>query len=342
MRKFEKENEQAGGGCCYGVTGGTDFSGTAKAAFGMLGALFLSGVSENALAQCVATTDCATLGYTESSCPDGGVKCPFGDKWACLSGSSGGVPSAKCEIGWILYSDKSCSSTENYDIRKTPIGVVVYTYPDGGGIAMALETVSGKGFETQKCFECLDCGPIYDGPYCDTEVLSLSECLALYSKDFSQMRTSSAEDAAQDFDSCGNTKILAENGYNISGVTQYATEGTSAGDWCLPAAGVMKMIVDNYGIWNETFNLLGKSLLNTSYDTYTTLLSSTPSSGMAETTNFYHCPPGYDFATWSGVAYTGSSYQPVFSFGFRLANSVDSMSGSGVDVNPQLLPVLEF
>ena len=36
-------------------------------------------------AQCVATQDCATLGYTETSCNGGkGVKCPFGNKWACL------------------------------------------------------------------------------------------------------------------------------------------------------------------------------------------------------------------------------------------------------------------
>ncbi|MDO5386144.1 MAG: hypothetical protein Q4F75_02605 [Pseudomonadota bacterium] len=35
-------------------------------------------------AQCVATTDCATLGYTETSCPDGkGLKCPFGTTYAC-------------------------------------------------------------------------------------------------------------------------------------------------------------------------------------------------------------------------------------------------------------------
>ena len=36
-------------------------------------------------AQCVATQDCTTLGYTESSCNGGkGVKCPFGNWWACL------------------------------------------------------------------------------------------------------------------------------------------------------------------------------------------------------------------------------------------------------------------
>ena len=47
------------------------------------GSLFL--ISGLTFAQCVATQDCATLGYTESSCVDGsGVKCPFGNKWACF------------------------------------------------------------------------------------------------------------------------------------------------------------------------------------------------------------------------------------------------------------------
>ena len=45
----------------------------------------LSFIPTLSYAQCVATQDCATLGYTETSCNGGkGVKCPFGNKWACL------------------------------------------------------------------------------------------------------------------------------------------------------------------------------------------------------------------------------------------------------------------
>ncbi len=52
--------------------------------FILLASSFMFPVSVSA--QCVATTDCATLGYTETSCPNGkGIKCPFGDKWACPS-----------------------------------------------------------------------------------------------------------------------------------------------------------------------------------------------------------------------------------------------------------------
>ena len=46
----------------------------------------LSLIPTLSLAQCVATQDCETLGYTETSCNGGkGVKCPFGNKWACLA-----------------------------------------------------------------------------------------------------------------------------------------------------------------------------------------------------------------------------------------------------------------
>ena len=46
----------------------------------------LSFIPTITFAQCVATQDCETLGYTETSCNGGkGVKCPFGNKWACLS-----------------------------------------------------------------------------------------------------------------------------------------------------------------------------------------------------------------------------------------------------------------
>ena len=55
-------------------------------------------------AQCVATQDCETLGYTETSCNGGkGVKCPFGNKWACI-----GISTEECsELGFTY----TCSGT---------------------------------------------------------------------------------------------------------------------------------------------------------------------------------------------------------------------------------------
>ena len=46
----------------------------------------LSFIPTITFAQCVATQDCETLGYTETSCNGGkGIKCPFGNLWACLT-----------------------------------------------------------------------------------------------------------------------------------------------------------------------------------------------------------------------------------------------------------------
>ena len=61
------------------------------------------------LAQCVATQDCATLGYTETSCNGGkGVKCPFGNKWVCLGANEEEVRDKLCqELGFTL----TCTGT---------------------------------------------------------------------------------------------------------------------------------------------------------------------------------------------------------------------------------------
>ena len=59
-------------------------------------------------AQCVATQDCATLGYTETSCSGGsGVKCPFGNKWACFKSESEIKNQLCSELGFTL----SCTGT---------------------------------------------------------------------------------------------------------------------------------------------------------------------------------------------------------------------------------------
>ena len=56
-----------------------------------------------ALGQCVVTEDCAALGYTESSCPGKGLKCPFGNGWFCA-----GDESTVCAENGFKYN---CSGT---------------------------------------------------------------------------------------------------------------------------------------------------------------------------------------------------------------------------------------
>ena len=60
-------------------------------------------------AQCVETTNCETLGYTETTCNGGkGVKCPFGNKWACLGANEEECMKIACEKLNFKYS---CSGT---------------------------------------------------------------------------------------------------------------------------------------------------------------------------------------------------------------------------------------
>ena len=232
---------------------------------------------------CTATPDCASLGYTETSCPNGGVKCPWGDAWACTTseseicskygfkysctgtgyaGGEGGACggkytsckcasgynwvsgqckaqailgqcsgyAAQCALGDILFSDGTCSA--NTVSGKTPIAIVVYISKDGCGQAMALKLVSICEW----------------GDY-NTDIPTLPN-----------YDTASA--ASKDYDSCGNTgKIIAagdKNTYPAAWAAyEYSTEGTKAGEWCLPAAGIITSIYNNQDAINIGFSRAG-------------------------------------------------------------------------------------
>ncbi len=72
--------------------------------------------------QCTPTPDCKSLGYTETSCPDGGVKCPWNTSLMYCPQCKQKDVCQSCYVGWILNSDMTCS--ENKVSGKTPIGVV--------------------------------------------------------------------------------------------------------------------------------------------------------------------------------------------------------------------------
>ena len=115
----------------------------------LMGTLFL--LPTLALAeQCTPTPDCKSLGYTESSCPDGGgVKCPWNTSLMyCCKKCEDKDPCLSCFVGSILNSDMTCSQTKING--KTPIGVVAnQTITTAGaaikcqGVAAALSDLSG-------------------------------------------------------------------------------------------------------------------------------------------------------------------------------------------------------
>lgn len=199
----------------------------------MTSAVVLFPLSSIAQTTCTASPDCASLGYTEASCPDGnGVKCPWGNKWFCPPKTE-----EDCVIGSIFYSDKTCSITPQDD--KTPIGVVVYLDGNGGGQVIALNSI----------------GEYKWGVYRDISGLSyLSE----------------EKEAIKDFDSCGNSdKIMAAGASSMYPAVwvahEYSTEGTKAGDWCLPAAGIFNSFYNNIDIVNASLIRAGGSKFYSNY-----------------------------------------------------------------------------
>ena len=228
-------------------------------------AFVLCGGIVQANAACIATPSCTTLGYTSTSSCTGGIKCPFGNYWNCEAANSTtkiteltnkiteleekiknyqwGV--TDCMVGTILYSDKTCSNI--LVTGKTPIGVVVYTDGQGHGQAIALKVVGGVFFYQNSSLHNIN------GQYtmsCRTSIPSIS--------DFSFSTT--ANEAFNDFNSCSNTAELVATSKDYTAannIHSYSTKGTSAGDWCLPAAGILKSISENYQAIQNSLNLVG-------------------------------------------------------------------------------------
>ena len=205
-------------------------------------------------AACIPTPSCSSLGYESSSSCEGGIKCPFGNAWNCTVINKvneitnkvtelekiieeGGGNTKNCTIGSIFYSDISCSYGKVVD-GKTPIGVVVYTNGAGRGQVMALKKI----------------GDYIWGEYIDIPGLN---------------NFSSNSSASTDYQSYSNTVLITAAGDKSKypaawAAREYETEGTNAGDWCLPAAGIMTSIKNNMSAINAGFSLAGGDQLGTS------------------------------------------------------------------------------
>ncbi len=228
----------------------------------------------NVWAASCAVTDCAALGYTESYNSSGNcLKCPFGEAYNCESGyicpdnytqectGTGEIGvgeacngkymecackegynlvdgecslpwgqcsglAASCALGDILFSDGTCSA----DVvdGKTPIAVVVYKSGNCGQ-ALALKSI----------------GSYQWGGY-GTDISTLPN-------------KTSAEAVSKDYDSCGNSKKIMAAGNKSKypaawAAHEYKTAGTEAGDWCLPAAGIITSVYNNREAINTGFS----------------------------------------------------------------------------------------
>ena len=136
-------------------------------------------------AQCVATQDCATLGYTETSCNGGkGVKCPFGNKWACLpteaeickkngftESCTGAGQSGSGKSCGGLYAECSCTSSYKYTCTGTG-------YAGGAGSACGgkyTQCTCSSGYEWKNgsCQQQILNGPDGDVYKCNGEIIAV-------------------------------------------------------------------------------------------------------------------------------------------------------------------------
>ena len=209
---------------------------------------FVFGEMGEASAQCVATTDCASLGYTETSCPNGGIKCPFGSTWSCkeevkeekaVLGQCTGY-AKNCSIGQILNSDGTCSNDKVSG--KTPIGVVVYIS-------------SGS----DKCGYAMTASPIQRSIQWSTEFVNTGA-----------FQSSNWSSAITDRDVGGNmTKIIQASGGDSSkypaayAALNYAPSAapTSKGKWMLPTAGILNTLYTNLNAINNAISKVGGTQL---------------------------------------------------------------------------------
>ncbi len=203
-------------------------------------------------AECTPAPDCASIGYTQTSCETISLKCPFdqsklycfpcdssyqypcsepneyGDGESC-NNKYKSCCNTDCVVGAIYYSDKTCASC--LDTTKIPIGVVV---KDNELVMSAYRVHTGIswGGDGVNISSLIDYG--------------------------------SATDAYQsDYNGMLNTEIIASSHINLGEdsttsaaiyCNEYSTEGTNAGDWYLPAAGELyNYVYGNYSILSPVY-----------------------------------------------------------------------------------------
>ena len=246
-------------------------------------------------AQCVATQDCATLGYTETSCSGGsGVKCPFGNKWACFKSESeicndlgftltctgsnqtgggskacnGKYASCTCASGyaWNNSSQQCEDATAN-----CTIGALYYSDGTCSQDRLSSKTLLGVVIYEKSAGQngwIIAVKPVQVG---------VGTMWSTESKDIPRLTnyTSTPTDIQA---SCTNTDIITAYGssskYPAAWVAKnYKPTGTPSGkSWCLPSSGLLNNINNstnfakvNAGICIAGGTILGKVYNNGSY-----------------------------------------------------------------------------
>ena len=238
----------------------------------------LSLIPQTINAQCVATQDCATLGYTETSCSGGsGVKCPFGNKWACFKSEA-----EFCnEYGFTLSctgtnqtggGGKACNGKYNYcscaDGYVWQNGTCKQSAPDYSGCV-----IGALFYSDNTCSDKLESSKTLLG-------------VVIYKKSASQMgwimtvkpvKTGIAWDTGSYYStgitdkavsaSCTNTQKLVALGSRFAAANaanNYRPTGTPSGkSWCLPSYDLLNNLTNsvNFAKVNAGITTAGGTIL---------------------------------------------------------------------------------
>ena len=263
----------------------------------------LSLIPNLTFAQCVATQDCATLGYTETSCNGGkGVKCPFGNFWACIKSDSECEQQFCDEYGFQYtcsgtgYSKgagkicngkySSCLCANGYvwtgticqqDYSDCKIGTLFYS--DG---TCSADKLSDKTLLGVVIYEKTD---TENGWIMTISPIATTLAWSTENKDIPDLKNySSAPDDIQS--SCNNTSLITSYGNSVLypaawSAKNYSPAGTPSNQsWCLPSAGLLNVInaSTNFTKINFAITTAGGVRLGNVASSYETLWSSSENS----------------------------------------------------------------
>ena len=288
----------------------------------------LSLIPQTINAQCVATQDCAALGYTETSCSGGsGVKCPFGNKWACFKSESEVCQqygfTLSCTGGQIGVG-KACNG--KYSECTCAAG---YTWNN-----------SSQKCEYDYKTNCVIGALYYSDGTCSRDKLSSKTLLGvvIYEKSSSQNgwimtvkpvktdiawgvsgTTTGIKDKTVSA-SCTNTQKLVALGSSYQAAitaNNYKPTGTPSGKkWCLPSYDLLYNLNNsvNFAKVNAGITIAGGTILGNVYNGYEDVWSSSEydsygawefNAGMSGSFNMSHANKG---------AYSYASVRPVLAF----------------------------
>ena len=227
-------------------------------------------------AQC-AETDCLKLGYTKLEKCDNGLKCPFGEYWACPCDTSYEYTctGANEQPGTDKCGDKykSCNCASGYEWKDGKCqtkGAVLGQctgYAKNCKIGQILN--SDGTCTTNKENGKTPIGVVvYIGNDNCGQALALNNLgkmrWSTESTDIKGLTNYTSDAEKLDFDSCGNTQKIIQQGDSSKypaawGAYNYTPKSIpeTKGRWCLPAAGVGGSMMNNHTVINSGLSKAG-------------------------------------------------------------------------------------